>query len=249
MMTSDEWPAAASQDPKRLEEARHQVHSLVQWLARIERSYSLQGNGAMPTLEWCDARNAITTRPLGQDIELELRLPELVLQFREGGEAVSHPLHVEEHSPAHVEAWLLIELLHRGMDRERFSKALPYDVSGLMSGDAVEFSPEAYEKELGVLTAWFSNAASVIARTGDKAPSEQKQTVAVRPDDLSLEAGQSGERILGFRTGRAELPEPFFYLRREKGSSADSAGESVLPVSQIPAHGSEDRLAQFLKEA
>ncbi|WP_336492565.1 hypothetical protein, partial [Methylobacterium nigriterrae] len=174
-MTSDEWPAAASQDTERLDEARHQLHSVVQWLARIERSYGSQGNGAMPTLEWNDARNAITTHPLGRDLELELRLPELVLQFREGGEAVSHPLHVEEHSPAHVEAWLLVELFHRGIDRERFSKALPYDVSGLMAGDAVEFSPEAYEKELGVLTAWFSNAASVIVRTGDKVRPGQKQ--------------------------------------------------------------------------
>ncbi|ACL62494.1 hypothetical protein [Methylobacterium nodulans] len=248
-MVPENWPVATAHDPRRLEEARHQVHSLVQWLARIERSYGSQGNGAMPTLEWHNARNAITTHPLGRDLDLELRLPELVLQFREGGEAVSHPLHVEEHSPAHVEAWLLVELLHRGMDRERFSKALPYDVSGLMSGDAVEFSPEAYENELRVLTAWFSNAASVIARTIDKSQPEQKQTVTVRPDDLSLEAGASGDRILGFRTGRAELPEPFFYIRRGQGGSAAGAGESVLPVSQIPAHGGEDRVAQFLKEA
>ena len=55
-----------------------------------------------------------------------MRLPTLEMQFHEHGKPVPHILDPEEHSPAEVEAWMLVELLHRGVDREKFSKTLPY---------------------------------------------------------------------------------------------------------------------------
>jgi hypothetical protein len=240
----------AVHDAKQFEAARHQLHSAVQWLARIERSYGSQnGGGERVTLRWQAARSAITTGPLEGNLTLELRLPEIILQFREDGEMSNHPFDVAEHSPAHIEAWLLVELLHRGIDRTRFSKALPYDVSGLLSGDGVEFSPKAYEKELGALTLWFSRAASALAEASDRSGVDQKQAVTVQPDDLSLEAAKNTTHIIGFKASGKRVSEPFFYIRRRDRSDEAAAGpgEDVLPVSQIAAQGDGTRVvAQFL---
>jgi len=205
-MTSKEWPSVIASNPQRLKEARYQVHSLMQWLARIEKSYGpATGGSADITLRWCDTRKAITTRCLGEDLQLELRLPEMVLQFRESGEAANHPLRVGEHSPAHVEAWLLIELLHRGIDRRRFSKALPYDVSELMSGDSVEFSPDVYQDELNTLAQWLSRAAAAISSASAQRKGEIDESIVVRPDDFSLETTSDSQRVLGFRAGSAKV--------------------------------------------
>ena len=77
-----------------------------------------------------------------------------------------HILDPEEHSPAEVEAWILVELLHRGLDREQFSKALPYTIKNLMSGDAEDYSPQACAEGLTQLATWFRAAASVVSNVG-----------------------------------------------------------------------------------
>ena len=249
-MALDQWRPMAVHDTKRFDTARHQLHSIVQWLARIEQSYGSRGGAEEPlTLRWCAERSAITTGPLDGNLVLELHLPELVLQFREDDEVSNHPLDVAEHSPAHIEAWLLVELLHRGIHRSKFSKALPYDVSGLMSGDGVEFSPKAYEKELGALTVWFSKAASALAEASSCSEVNRKQAVTVRPDDLGLEAVQSATSVIGFKASGKQGSEPFFYIRRRDRSDDTATGTvgGVLPASQIPAHGDGTLVvAQFL---
>lgn len=107
---------------------------------------------------------------------MELILPELILTFTEHGVPVRHDFELEGHTQAHVEAWILVELLHRDVDRTRFSKALPYDVSALMTGDAIEFSPEAYTAELEALAGWYEHA--MANRAGE---------ATIWPQDLALD--------------------------------------------------------------
>ena len=61
---------------------------------------------------------------------------------------------------------MLVELLHRGVDRSKFSKALPYGVNDLMTGDAEDHSPGSCREGLVTLSAWLQNAAGVLNAVG-----------------------------------------------------------------------------------
>ena len=78
----------------------------------------------------------------------------LHMQFLEHGRPAPHVLDMDDRSPAHVEGWILVELLHRGVDRERFSKALPFEVQNAMWGDHEKFSTADYEAEIAALSQW-----------------------------------------------------------------------------------------------
>lgn len=113
---------------------------------------------------------------------------------------------------------MLVELLHRSVDRERFSKALPYDASSLMSGDAAQFSPEAHAAELTDLADWFEYAASILEEHASEMHEDPESTeLRIWPQDLSLEtqgplrAAPSRVRT-GFSSGTQHVPEPYFYL-------------------------------------
>ena len=138
-MSEYAWRPMGNIDPRELGEARHLAHNGAQWLARIARSYiEPAANDAHASLSWENDGDALVTQEIAPGLVLELRIPEMILQFKEGGERVSHQLELDEVSPAKVEAWLLVELLHRGIDRDRLSKDLPYQIPGLLTGDAVE---------------------------------------------------------------------------------------------------------------
>lgn len=208
-------------DPGRFAEARHQLHSVLQWLARMTSSYRepVPGEDGLALL-WDGHRRAIATPKLVGDLAMEVGLPDLVLHFTESGVPVPHAFETEEHSPAHVEAWILVELLHRGVDRERFSKALPYDASSLMSGDATQFSPETHAAELAELADWFGYAASILEEHASEMHGDPGSTeLRIWPQDLSLEmqgpfrAAPSRVRT-GFSPGTQHVPEPYFYLRQ-----------------------------------
>ena len=108
-------------NPAELAQARTETINLVQWLARIANSYASDTvPGARTDLEFRATDGAFVTKQFGDGIALELRLPSLELQFLAHGAPVPHVFDPEEHSPAEVEAWILVELLHRGVDREDF---------------------------------------------------------------------------------------------------------------------------------
>lgn len=240
-MPSFNWTPTGDADPARLAEARTQLLSAAQWLARVQRSYANPGADDLG-LRWCDDRNVIATRGFASDLGLELSVDDLVMHFTEGGEPTRHEIDFEERSPAHIEAWILIELLHRGVDRDRFSKELPYDTSNLMSGDGVEFSPDAYQLELRELGDWFRNAISAI-RSASQA---QNGALRISPRDLRVEAIESG-RALGFSPGDLETPEPFFYISKPSDAVEGSrpAPDAMLKASDIAAPGAAEQVLAF----
>ena len=162
-MNPARWQLARTGDPRALAKARSEAINLVQWLSRIANSYVTAGTPEQRTmLAFCAAEPALVTRAFDDDLALELRLASLEMQFREHGKPMPHILDPEEHSPAEVEAWLLVELLHRGVDHMKFSKALPYTIPGLMTGDSEDYSPRSCRQGLAQLAAWFQNAADVL---------------------------------------------------------------------------------------
>jgi hypothetical protein len=201
-----------------LTKARSETINLIQWLARVANSYVRNGTPERRTeLEFVAAESAFVTKPFDEDISLELRLPSLEMQFLEHGKPVPHILDPQEHSPAEVEAWILVELLHRGIDRERFSKRLPYAMADLMSGDAQEHSPQSCRRGLVELAAWFKNAAALLDAAA-RAGGAGEGCIVCLPQSLTLTcvSGRGGQHAdFGFVPGDGTDPEPFFYVFRD----------------------------------
>jgi hypothetical protein len=215
-----------------LAQARVEAGNIVQWLARVANSYV--GDDAWErriTLEFRSADAAIVTRQFGKHISLEMRLPTLQLQFLDNGKPVPHIFDPDERSPAEAEAWILVELLHRGVGREDFSKKLPYTVPGLMSGDAEDYSPQLCKQGLLQLTALFQDAAAVLTA----AESAGDILVAVRPATLDLTTlSKPGAKIgaFGFSPGDARSSEPY-YFANETDSSNNSVKRLVAKATAL----------------
>ena len=210
-------------DPAELIRAQTEAINLVQWLARIANSYVSDGPlGQRTDLEFRATDAAFVTKSFGAGLALEMRLPGLELQFLENGNPMPHTFDPEEHSPTEVEAWLLVELLHRGVDRDKFSKVLPYELAGLMTGDAEDHSPRSCQKGLRQLTAWFQGAA-VVLEAAARAAAGKTVCVLCAPQTLTLRcasepAGKQND--LHFSSGDAQSPEPYFYADRAATNGA-----------------------------
>ena len=221
-MTTFDWRTVGDINPRELGKARHLAHNGAQWLARLARSYiEPAAEDTHTCMSWVDEDNALVTQEISPGLVLELRLPELVLQFKEEGKRVSHQFEMDDRSPAKVEAWLLVELLHRGVDRDRLSKDLPYKIPGLMTGDAVNYSTDPAKGELLELSRWYANAASVFGKVrGQYAPSETGPSlIRCWPHHLHMDVvfhrnGGNHDRSVrvGLAPGDGYHNEPYFYV-------------------------------------
>jgi hypothetical protein len=248
--TANRWQTRAPCDLSELAQARVEAINLVQWLARIANSYVTENApGHRTSLEFHPAEAAIITKQFDNGIALEMRLPTLKLQFLDNGKPVPHVFDPEEHSPAEAEAWILVELLHRGVDREKFSKELPYTIPGLMSGDAEDYSPQLCRQGLMQLMALFQDAAAVLSAAA-RAAGEDEICIVCLPQTLNLtsRSDHSGANLgdFGFSPGDAENPEPYFYVNGGvKNGSAESTTRSVLKASVLIAES--DPIAAAIK--
>lgn len=246
-MTRPEWQAAGEVDPRALGEARGQAQNAVHWLARLAHSYrEPEPERRHVLLSFDAARRAFVTQPFADGVTVEVRLPALEMQFREGDRPVPHVLAVEGHSPAKVEAWVLVELLHRGIDRDRFSKTLPYDAHNLMTGDTVEYSPETCAKELDELAQWLGNAGAVLGQLGNAMSADGVtpglvcwpeqfhvgMTIPVEPD------GAVSDKALrvGLSAGDERYAEPYFFVAvQSRGEIETPHPGSVVTASRVVA--------------
>jgi hypothetical protein len=234
-----DWLPVSTDGLDMLAGARSETINLLQWLVRIAKSYV---TAATPEdsieIGYRPADSAFVTKTFENNISLEMRLPALEMQFIEDGTPVPHILDPEDRSPAQVEAWLLVELLHRGVDRSRFSKKLPYAVSGLVMGDAEKHSPEMYQNGLKQLTAWLRNAAVVLEATA-RAKGIGDARIVCLPQTLSLTCLQGAESKqvgFGFSPGDAHNHEPFFYTNAHAAAASGNGKKSaILKASQLLA--------------
>lgn len=242
-MSPDRLPDLDAFEPARLAEARRHLRSAVLWPARVAASYAGRQGSAeheasvVPALTWQRERRAVVTPEFDNGLQLELRLPMLHMQFLERGQPVPHVLDLDDRSPAHVEAWLLVELLHRGIERERFSKKLPFDVADAMSGDQEKFDTMSYPAELAALTDWLSTGADVLDRLAQGAPvSVSAQTVSLTANmRLGTLGGERGDsRRVVFSLGDTGEREPYFAVMREPhGTVTPLRPDIVLPAGLI----------------
>lgn len=223
------WQALRGGDADAPAKARWELLNLTQWLVRVANSYvPATAPEDRVLLEFHAASSSFATKPFENGCTLEIRLPSLAMQFLENGKPTPHVLDPEEHSPAEIEAYLLIELLHRNIDRSKFSKKLPYNIPDLMSGDEEDHSPQACAQGLAQLTAWYQFAASAI-----EAAAGEAGTVCW-PQTLTLTAGK--KTGFGFSPGDTQSPAPFFYRNlRAANGSANSNGRTILTASKLLA--------------
>lgn len=218
--------------------ARAETLNLLQWLVRIANSYVTGGTPEQRIeIEFRAADSAFITKSFENNLSLEMRLPALEMQFIENGKPSPHIFDPEDRSPAQVEAWILVELLHRGIDRSRFSKKLPYGISDLMMGDAEKHSPEMSRDGLVQLTAWLRNAATVIEATA-RASGEARARLVCLPQTLSLTCfygSKSTPAGFGFSPGDALNHEPFFYNGQANGLGKGKKG-AILKASEVLAN-------------
>lgn len=264
MTETTNWQSIEPQPAQRMSEARRQAHNALHWLARLANSYRLsEPDNEHVELIWDDAEAAIHTKPFANDITVEARLARLELQFREGGVPVPHILSFDEHTPAHVEAWILVELLHRDVDRDRFAKDLPYEGRDVMLGDHEEHEVESHAAELSALQGWMKNAAAVVAAARhDIARDTGAREIADAPTlvwpetfqlgiTVALPAGSAGEALrVGLSAGDALRPEPYFFVGTVKQArSGDFDAGSILSVKKIAAENLDaNAVIAFLRD-
>lgn len=219
--------------------ASRQAASAAQWLARFASSWlPAEPANAQLMLRFEPERGVLVSRPAVAGLSLELTLSDLSMQLLENGSPSPHRMDVEDRTPAHVEAWLLVELLHRDIDRSRFSKALPWSVADLMNGDSEEFTPEALTAELRALAEAFTLARTVLAELSSVSP----DSVLVSPDNfhigVTVPSSAGPTAIVGLAPGDATIPEPHFYVARalpRPGSSAPPV--PLLTMTEITERG------------
>ncbi|MGI9418251.1 MAG: hypothetical protein ACR2RA_10490, partial [Geminicoccaceae bacterium] len=258
------WQAVELLPSSRMAEARRQAHNGVHWLARLANSYvEPEPNNRHVDLLWDADRAALRTKPFLENLAVELRVAELELQFCENGEPMPHVLSLEERTPAHVEAWVLVELLHRGVDRDHFSKDLPYQGRDVMLGDSEDHEVDGYQAELATLNAWLRNAAAVctalrheLGRLTEVEPTAMPLICWPETFQLGLEFplpqgfGAPSVRA-GLSAGDSLRPEPFFFAGTvEQTLSADFDVDGFLSVQRIPAEKlAADDIIKFLEDA
>jgi hypothetical protein len=233
------WQSVRPLDLDGLARARAETINLVQWLARIANSYV---PASLPEgrlyLEYRAATASFITKPFDKELTLALHMPTLEMQFHGQKKAEPHIFDPDERSPAEAEAWLLVELLHRGIDSAKFSKKLPYNIPDLMTGDATDHSPQSCQQALKQLTAWFRKAAAILDAAAWTSDTEQT-CIVCWPETLNLSCASkigSARADIGFSPGDAENPEPYFYRghRASNGSGAHK-GRSILTASELLA--------------
>lgn len=166
------WPPAGA-PLDAVQDAFSQAHSAVQWLARMVNSFSVPASdGSHLHMRWRADVPAIVSPEIAENTCVEMRLPEMVLQFVENGDRTKHEVELDDKSPAQIEAWTLIELLHRGIDRDAYSKHLPYDVTHLLGGDAHDYQTFGREQAFADITDWLRHGAQIVEQIGQTAASD-----------------------------------------------------------------------------
>ncbi len=250
MTAAIEWPRFPAVDRDKLAAARRQVHNAVHWLVRFAHSYAEPQDGNVHTqLLWNARDGVIQTKPFLDDYSVELRVGPLEMQFRESDQPVPHTLDFQERTPAHVEAWVLVELLHRGIDRSRYSKSLPYQPSDLMTGDHEDFEPESYQQELRLIDQSLRSGAAVLQslRRRDDSGIAADQPLTCWPEpfqigyDISLPPGCGSQTLrIGIAPGDGVRPEPYFFVgTAQQAQTASFARECVLSLRDIAASNME----------
>ncbi len=180
------WPDTAVFQTRQYRKARVEAHNALFWMARAAHSF------LQPTpdnthlyLSLDSGSFDFRTQIFGDGFQIGLNLPELELYFCEKKEKVPHSFWLDEKTPAFVEAWYLVELLHRGLDPQSFSTYLPFQSKDMLMGDTQDHNASLYKTELRALADCIMNTVPVLDQLTHKLIKNNK--IPDAPHEITLE--------------------------------------------------------------
>ena len=223
---SSQWPSVNIFDTKQFRQARIEAHNALFWMARGANSFlDAAPNNEHLSLFWHKDSNNFRTRSFDGDLQIGLSIPELEIFFCENGEKVRHSFWFDDRTPAYVEAWYLVELLHRDRDRSKFTIELPFESKDFFLGDTEEHDAPAVAGELKAMHDCFIIAENILSQVqqnltdGDDAVSEIG-SISCKPEnftlsfEISTKSADQANVLVGMSLGDDLRPAPFFFVSK-----------------------------------
>ena len=219
------WPDTTVFQTRQYRNARVEAHNALFWMARAAHSF------LQPTLDnthlylLFDSESVdFRTQIFGDEIQIGLNLAELELYFCEKKEKVPHSFWLDEKTPAFVEAWYLVELLHRGLDPESFSTSLPFQSNDMVMGDTQDYNASLYKTELLALTTCIMNTIPILEQLTQQLIKNNKipdvpHKIALEPETFTLFfsgilSSKSNQKITaGLSAGDSLRQAPFLFTK------------------------------------
>ena len=245
------WPDITIFTSPAYKKARFEAQNALFWMARAAHSYlePEQANKHLD-LEWQSDRASLYTKVFDGDLQIGLSIPELEIFFCENGEKVRHSFWFDDRTPAYVEAWYLVELLHRDRDRSKFTIELPFESKDFFLGDTDEHDAPAVAVELKAMHDFFIIAADILSQVQQKLADSgdvaaKIGSISCKPENFTLSfeiATKSDDHaniLVGMSLGDDLRPAPFFFVSQNYAESVknthalDFEAANLLSLNKI----------------
>ena len=261
------WPESKIFETSKYRTARFEAHNALFWMARCAHSFlTARGDHKHMDLLWQSDSKSFRTKIFDGDLQIGLHLPDLELYFCEHGIKVPHSFWFDDRTPAYVEAWYLIELVHRDRDRSKFSTDLPFESVNMLMGDTKDHNASAVAVELDALQKCFEKAADLFVQVSQSLLksghiAESTNLITLNPESFSLVLDFKSAKIkknvtsIGLSAGDDLRPAPFFFTAAEsinskkKTHALDFDAETLITLNSLCAENvSEESLIKRLCE-
>tara|TARA_E500000331_G_C17243523_1_gene708090 strand:+ start:268 stop:1098 length:831 start_codon:yes stop_codon:yes gene_type:complete len=251
LSVSSGWPDTSIFGLKKYRRARFEAHNALFWMARGVNSYrEKEDNNKHLELMWETSTSTLKTRVFCDNLQVGLNFLELEIYFCEDGKKVKHSFWFDERTPAYVEAWYLVELLHREKDQNKFSTELPFHSDNFFLGDTEEHNASSLQPELRALHNCFTKGADILSQVqldaaADREALGEEYSLSVQPETFTLgfelcSLTDNGTKIVvGLSAGDNLRPAPFFFVsanranRDKKSHVLDFKPENLLFLNTI----------------
>ena len=251
MYSLTNWPDTSVFQTRQYRDARVEAHNAIFWVARAAHSFvkPLPENSHL-NLCWTSEADDFRTRIFDDNIQIGLNLSELELYFCENKKKVPHSFWLDEKTPAFVEAWYLVELLHRDIDAKMFSTSLPFESKDMLMGDTIDHNASLFKKELAALTNCIKNTIPLLEQLADRLTLDNKIADVPRKIDLEPEtftvvlsstlSSEAEKKITaGLSAGDNLRQTPFLFtksidqINRSKNHRLDYKPECLISLDTI----------------
>jgi hypothetical protein len=225
LRTDNKWTENAIFQSKKYRDARIEAHNALFWMARASHSLlePTVGNSHL-SLFWNEDNHDFRTRLLVDGCKIGLHLPELELYFCDNEKKVPHSFWLDDRTPAFVEAWYLVEFLHRGIEQETFSTALPFESPDMLMGDTEDHNASLFKTELTAMSECLTYAIKILSLVAEqlarhKVFANNPVQITLEPESFTLMSRAdlstaNGKTVLvGFSVGDHLRPAPFFFSK------------------------------------
>jgi len=254
------WKAVDPSAAGRLSDARRQLHHAAQLATAFGISFlPKKPDDSHTNLEWIEADNALASNSLGEN-RIAIRIPDLTLMC--GGKS----LPLRGTTIANAAEWVRARLSDAGLDGDKYTLERHYEIPDHPVASGAKF--DAQGDDLGQLSHWYSNAASVFDKIRSRDPNASDIRCWPHHFDIAtlIVPGVGKSVGVGLEPGDTYYDEPYFYVNMYPSPAANELPEppdgggmwhtkewigAVLPGSRVRSDASEQesQVDQFLQSA